>query len=167
MAEDRLSVSPIPNQAKVLIERWRVHYNTAKPHSSPGYRPPAPRRSPRLIWLERSGSQINRVRSTSAYTQEVPSTVVQESGRIKVTRSGRGSCRTVCSSRRTHDHNESLRFVRREVADPGHGKERDRSLLDRMRTRAGRRVGRGCTHRQASPTRTWQRRPPQSGTQST
>ena len=42
MAEDRLSVSPIPNQAKVLIERWRVHYNTVKPHSSPGYRPPAP-----------------------------------------------------------------------------------------------------------------------------
>ena len=29
-------------EAKVLIERWRVHYNTRRPHSSLGYRPPAP-----------------------------------------------------------------------------------------------------------------------------
>ena len=29
-------------EAKVLIERWRQHYNTVRPHSSPGYRPPAP-----------------------------------------------------------------------------------------------------------------------------
>jgi transposase InsO family protein len=29
-------------EAKVLIERWRRHYNTARPHSSLGYRPPAP-----------------------------------------------------------------------------------------------------------------------------
>jgi len=29
-------------QAQVLIERWRVHYNTIRPHSSLGYRPPAP-----------------------------------------------------------------------------------------------------------------------------
>ena len=29
-------------EAKVLIERWRVHYNTIRPHSSLGYRPPAP-----------------------------------------------------------------------------------------------------------------------------
>lgn len=28
--------------AKVLIEQWRVHYNTVRPHSSLGYRPPAP-----------------------------------------------------------------------------------------------------------------------------
>jgi putative transposase len=26
----------------VLTERWRVHYNTRRPHSSLGYRPPAP-----------------------------------------------------------------------------------------------------------------------------
>jgi len=26
----------------VLAERWRVHYNTVRPHSSLGYRPPAP-----------------------------------------------------------------------------------------------------------------------------
>jgi len=26
----------------VLIERWRRHYNTLRPHSALGYRPPAP-----------------------------------------------------------------------------------------------------------------------------
>jgi transposase InsO family protein len=29
-------------EAKVLIERWREHYNRVRPHSSLGYRPPAP-----------------------------------------------------------------------------------------------------------------------------
>jgi len=29
-------------EAKVLIERWRIHYNTIRPHSSLGDRPPAP-----------------------------------------------------------------------------------------------------------------------------
>ena len=29
-------------EAEVLIERWRQHYNTVRPHSSLGYRPPAP-----------------------------------------------------------------------------------------------------------------------------
>ena len=29
-------------EAEVLIERWRRHYNTEKPHSALGYRPPAP-----------------------------------------------------------------------------------------------------------------------------
>jgi len=29
-------------EAKVLINRWRTHYNTVRPHSSLGYRPPAP-----------------------------------------------------------------------------------------------------------------------------
>jgi len=33
-------------EAKVLIERWRVHYNTVRPHSSLGYRPPAPEARP-------------------------------------------------------------------------------------------------------------------------
>tara|TARA_B100000405_G_scaffold31668_1_gene21992 strand:- start:852 stop:1145 length:294 start_codon:yes stop_codon:yes gene_type:complete len=28
-------------EAKVLIERWRNHYNTVRPHSSLNYRPPA------------------------------------------------------------------------------------------------------------------------------
>ena len=30
------------NEAKVLIEQWRRHCNTVRPHSSLGYRPPAP-----------------------------------------------------------------------------------------------------------------------------
>ena len=29
-------------EARVLIERWRRHDNTVRPHSSLGYRPPAP-----------------------------------------------------------------------------------------------------------------------------
>ena len=29
-------------EAKVLIEQWRNHYNTIRPHSALGYRPPAP-----------------------------------------------------------------------------------------------------------------------------
>ena len=29
-------------EAKVLIERWRQEYNTVRPHSALGYRPPAP-----------------------------------------------------------------------------------------------------------------------------
>jgi transposase InsO family protein len=29
-------------EAKIIIERWRVHYNTKRPHSSLGGRPPAP-----------------------------------------------------------------------------------------------------------------------------
>jgi putative transposase len=29
-------------EAQVLIEQWRIHYNTVRPHSSLGYRPPAP-----------------------------------------------------------------------------------------------------------------------------
>jgi len=29
-------------EAQVLIKRWRVEYNTVRPHSSLGYRPPAP-----------------------------------------------------------------------------------------------------------------------------
>jgi transposase InsO family protein len=49
-------------EAKVLIEQWRREYNTIRPHSSLGYRPPAPEaivpaeacsaplRSPQLAW---------------------------------------------------------------------------------------------------------------------
>ena len=33
-------------EAKVLIERWRQEYNTFRPHSSLGYRPPAPE----VVW---------------------------------------------------------------------------------------------------------------------
>lgn len=33
-------------EAKVIVEMWRTHYNTRRPHSSLGYRPPAP-----LTWV--------------------------------------------------------------------------------------------------------------------
>lgn len=29
-------------EAKIIVEQWRQHYNTKRPHSSLGYRPPAP-----------------------------------------------------------------------------------------------------------------------------
>ena len=29
-------------EIRILVERWRVHYNTIRPHSWLGYRPPAP-----------------------------------------------------------------------------------------------------------------------------
>lgn len=29
-------------EAQILIEQWRKHYNTERPHSALGYRPPAP-----------------------------------------------------------------------------------------------------------------------------
>ena len=32
------------SEAKVLIEQWRRHYNTVRPRSSLGWRPPAPER---------------------------------------------------------------------------------------------------------------------------
>ncbi|WP_137128483.1 integrase core domain-containing protein, partial [Roseomonas sp. HF4] len=31
---------------QVLIEEWRRHYNRVRPHSSLGYRPPAPETVP-------------------------------------------------------------------------------------------------------------------------
>jgi transposase InsO family protein len=30
-------------EGQIVIEQWRKHYNTVRPHSSLGYRPPAPR----------------------------------------------------------------------------------------------------------------------------
>ena len=34
-------------EARIVIESWRQHYNTLRPHSSLGYRPPAP---PAVLW---------------------------------------------------------------------------------------------------------------------
>ena len=28
-------------ETKIMIERWRIHYNTKRPHTRVGYRPPA------------------------------------------------------------------------------------------------------------------------------
>jgi len=35
------------NEARVIIEGWRRHYNTVRPHSSLGYKPSAPEA---LLW---------------------------------------------------------------------------------------------------------------------
>lgn len=40
------------HEAKVLIERWRVQYNTIRPHSALGYCPPVPE----AWWVEEPGS---------------------------------------------------------------------------------------------------------------
>ena len=36
-------------QAQILVEQWRVHYNTVRPHSSLGYKPPAPETKKQLL----------------------------------------------------------------------------------------------------------------------
>jgi Integrase core domain len=36
-------------EAQIVIEQWRVHYNTVWPHSSLGYRPPAPETATGLL----------------------------------------------------------------------------------------------------------------------
>ena len=46
-------------EAQTLIEQWRQHYNHVRPHSSLGYRPPAPRvRIPRHMAITKS--QVSR-----------------------------------------------------------------------------------------------------------
>jgi len=50
-------------EAKVLIERWRKEYNTIRPHSSLGYRPPVPEAklfcSPSFATLNSSNRTVN------------------------------------------------------------------------------------------------------------
>ena len=45
-------------EAEVLVEQWRREYNTIRPHSSLGYRPPAPQATrPAPAWLRRPALQ--------------------------------------------------------------------------------------------------------------
>ena len=46
------------NEAKVLIEDWRWHYNTKRPHSSLKYRPPAPETIKPVINLTRKAIEL-------------------------------------------------------------------------------------------------------------
>jgi transposase InsO family protein len=48
-------------EAQILIEAWRRHYNTVRPHSSLGYRPPVPEAAT-PPWLP-SGSATLQLRS--------------------------------------------------------------------------------------------------------
>lgn len=42
-------------EATIVIEQWRKHYNTIRPHLSLNYRPPAPQvLSPEILRLDRS-----------------------------------------------------------------------------------------------------------------
>ena len=36
-------------EARIVIESWRRHYNTIRPHASLGYKPPAPERRPLAV----------------------------------------------------------------------------------------------------------------------
>jgi putative transposase len=49
-------------ELRVLAERWRVHYNTIRPHSSLGYRPPAP-----VAWLTETKQGHGKVESTKRF----------------------------------------------------------------------------------------------------
>jgi len=46
-------------EAKVLVARWRRHYNAVRPHSSLGYRPPAPQTV--LPWPQGQGRQALQI----------------------------------------------------------------------------------------------------------
>ncbi len=50
-------------KARIVIEGWRHHYNTRRPHSSLGYRPPAP---PALVWPAARAKPASPAASTVA-----------------------------------------------------------------------------------------------------
>lgn len=43
-------------EAHIVIEQWRKHFNTVRPHSSLGYRPPAPQTFKSFPQLDQSAS---------------------------------------------------------------------------------------------------------------
>ena len=49
-------------ELRVLAERWRVHYNTVRPHSSLGYKPPAPE-----TWLTPTGKGHGEVETAARF----------------------------------------------------------------------------------------------------
>jgi hypothetical protein len=49
-------------ELRVLAERWRIHYNTVRPHSSLGYRPPAPE-----AWLTEDSLGREKVESKERF----------------------------------------------------------------------------------------------------
>ena len=49
-------------ELRVLAERWRVHYNTVRPHSSLGYRAPAP-----AAWLTEASQGHGKVESIKRF----------------------------------------------------------------------------------------------------
>ncbi len=59
-------------EAKVLIEGWRHHYNTVRPHSSLGYRPPAPQAIVIPVHLVQSTLGHASVATTGKYLHTRP-----------------------------------------------------------------------------------------------
>jgi transposase InsO family protein len=51
-------------EAKVLIENWRREYNHIRPHSSLGYRPPAPQAIETRSFTRPLMSELNREKLT-------------------------------------------------------------------------------------------------------
>jgi transposase InsO family protein len=58
-------------ELRVLAERWRVHYNTLRPHSSLGYRSPAPQ-----AWLTNNTGhgEVETLRASHFSTPPTPAT---------------------------------------------------------------------------------------------
>ena len=55
-------------EAKIVIEQWRRHYNTVRPHSSLGYKPPAPE----VLSWPASPASLPGARPTSSTLVEQP-----------------------------------------------------------------------------------------------
>ena len=56
-------------ELRVLAERWRVHYNTIRPHSSLGYRPPAPE-----AWMTEASQGVEKWKPLRASHFSTPPT---------------------------------------------------------------------------------------------
>jgi hypothetical protein len=55
-------ISSIIKSAQLLIEQWRQHYNHIRPHSSLGYKPPAP-----MVYITQP-SPLIKLQRTYGYT---------------------------------------------------------------------------------------------------
>ncbi len=53
-------------EAQIIIERWRTEYNTFRPHSSLGYRPPAPEAFLKTFIVTNRPEMISSPKGTSA-----------------------------------------------------------------------------------------------------
>ncbi len=78
-------------EAQILIEQWRKHYNTVRPHSSLGYRPPVPEsvvpvdRRPDLLpgnWTAGSGKSLVNCRAGNARKTDADISVQRTADRL-------------------------------------------------------------------------------------
>jgi hypothetical protein len=63
-------------EAQIVIEKWRVEYNTRRPHSALGYRPPAPAAC--IKW-----NRPNQDSQSMAVIQTLSLSVVQKLGLVR------------------------------------------------------------------------------------